>query len=333
MLLPALLTADLHLTASPKDEYRWRLFDYLVDQCRAEQVKTMVILGDLTDSKDYHPSSLTNRIVREISRLSAVVDRVIILMGNHDYLRAGHAYFEFLSYLPKVEFVAESTDYVLDDGPAAIFLPHTKTPNKDWEGLDLTHYNYAFIHQTVGGAIASNGMAMTDEGVPKIVGPKVYSGDIHVPQVIREVEYVGSPYHVHFGDRFKPRLVLLDRRNRAVDLHFASVERTSIQVAGLRDLKRLELRPGDQVKLTVNLAPAEKHEWARIKREALKWLEAAEVEVHGINLVVEAANASTKALGASAPRITATDEEVVERFVRNDELGGDALEMGRELLK
>lgn len=333
MLLPILLVADLHLTANPEHEYRWRLFDFLEDQCHAEQVKTLVILGDLTDAKDYHPASLTNRVVEQIMRLRKVVPEIFILQGNHDYLKAGESYFDFLSYLPGVYFASELTLSELDDGPAVAMLPHTKNPAKDWAGLDLSHYNYVFIHQTISGAVASNGQVMEGEQLPDLsTWGKIYSGDIHVPQVIGPVEYVGSPYHVHFGDRFRPRAVLLDRRNRPVDLHHDNISRVAVTVRGMDDLREMDWRSGDHAKITVLVDPADVHDWKVIRRNIAAYLEEAKVLVHDIKLRVVDTGAR---LEDAAPRRGAvlSDDQLVERWVRNEDLGGDALDMGLEFIK
>jgi hypothetical protein len=296
----------------------------------------LCILGDLTDSKDYHPSSLTNRIVEQITRFSSQGIRVIILMGNHDYLRAGHAYFDFLNRLPNVTFVSKPWEDMLDNGAACLWLPHTKTPTKDWEGIDTTHFNYVFMHQTVGGAIASNGMEMADEGVPDMTAwGKVYSGDIHVPQVIKGVEYVGSPYHVHFGDNFKPRVLLLDRRGRPVDFHFESPRRLSLKADGVAWVKNQRFKPGDQVKLEVMLHPGDKHQWLAIRREILEHLKHEMVELHDISMRIQPHTGGVSGIGAttSEEAVRLTDEQAVERFVRWEDLGGEVLDMGLEFIK
>jgi hypothetical protein len=299
----------------------------------------LLFLGDLTDAKDYHSSSLVNGVVAGIQRLRTLVPSIRILMGNHDYLRRDHAYFAFLSAIPGVRFITRPWDDMgeTSDGPACMFLPHTRTPSKDWATLDLeTHFTYVFMHQTVGGSVASNGMKMEDEGVPEIKGPKVYSGDIHVPQVIKGVEYVGSPYHVHFGDDFKPRCLLLDKRNRPVDLSTVGVfpRRVKVKVETLRQLKQLKdkLERGDHVKLHITLDAADAHDWARIKREAMSWLDGVGAEVHGIGLEVRASAASIADLSAPKPKWF-SDDEVVEQFVRAEDLGADVLEAGLRAMK
>ena len=333
MRLPALLLSDLHLTANPADEYRWSIFKWVLETIALEDIQTVCILGDLTDAKDYHPAALTNRLVQSLVSISWLGVRVIVLQGNHDYLKRGEAYFRFLSELPNITYVAEPwTDD--SEGPLCIFLPHTKTPAKDWEGWDFSHFDYAFMHQTVGGAVASNGQRMEDEGVPVPKGPKVFSGDIHVPQAVRGVEYVGSPYHVHFGDRFKPRCVLIDRRNRLDDLHFRTISRFATTISKTSELKALALKPGDQVKITVQLPEADVGAWAGVRREVIEAVAATGAELHGLKLAISRQDRRSAARQGdrSAPRVL-SDPDAILQFVEKYELGPDALELGLELLR
>lgn len=292
----------------------------------------MIITGDLTDRKDYHPAVLTNRIVKEVLTLRAAVDEVIILMGNHDYLLEGHSYFSFLSSYAGVHFVTKPTEFMLDGGPSAYFLPHTKTPAKTWAGMDFSHYDLLFMHQTVTGSVASNGQVMDGEEMPPLNAGRVFSGDIHVPQKIGPVEYIGSPYHVHFGDRFKPRCLLIDRKLRQHDLHFETISRIAITAQGVDDLRRLKLRPGDQVKVKVKLAEAEAPEWSARRRAIADYLRRQEVELHGIELEVEKSARVLRRLlpGQASRKVSAPD--AVLGFVERNALGADAADAGLEIL-
>lgn len=332
MMLPVLIAADLHLTASPSDAYRWSILDWMWEQIEVEGLKTILILGDLTDAKDYHPSELANKLVAGVSRLASKC-KVVILLGNHDYLKKGQGFFSFLNCIPNVQFITEPTED-LEPGISCMLLPHTRTPAKDWAGMDFgQHYQYVFMHQTVGGAVASNGQEMNGEDVPPFPpGPKVMSGDIHVPQIIKGVEYIGSPYHVHFGDDFAPRCVLIDRRYKHHDLTFKTPRRVSLKLSSLKELKRrvTALDPGDMVKLTLELPRSEIVGWSALRREARLVLDQAELKVESLRLSIAR---SERRLDVKPDRRVLSDEQVIERFVLRDELGADALELGLELLQ
>lgn len=338
MQLPALIVSDLHLVASPSTEYRWGLFPWLATTIREERAKTLLILGDLTDSKDFHPSELVNRIVLSITDLQRDCPGLVIriLTGNHDWLKDSQEYFRFLNVLGGVTFITDPWECPDVKGPSAMFLPYTKTPLKDWSGMDFSHYDYLFMHQTVRGAISSNGQEMEGEELPKLNAAKVYSGDIHVPQIVKTemgtVEYVGSPYHVHFGDNFKPRAVLLEKGGRAVDLHFKTIKRVAVKAEGIDDLVKglLFTKKGDHIKVTLKLAEADKHEWPRIRREVTEILRASECEVHGLKLEVVRGGAR---LTADAPTSRQfSPEQSVLRFVERESLTPDAFDVAMEIV-
>jgi DNA repair exonuclease SbcCD nuclease subunit len=337
MRLPALLITDLHLVESPSTEYRWGLFPWLHETIKEEKVKTLCILGDLTDAKDNHSAALTNRVAKEIRALGELC-RVLVLTGNHDWLKDGQEFFRFLGMLPNVSFITDPWEDEDVEGPSAYFLPYSKNPAKDWAGLDFSHYEHLFMHQTVKGAVSSNGQLMDGEPLPPLNAAKVWSGDIHVPQVITTdlgtVEYVGSPYQVHFGDNFKPRAVLIEKNGNYVDLHFKTVGRRSIRVKSLEELEEVLVdttRPKDQAKVTIQLAESEKHEWSRIRRAALAMLTEFAIDVHGIALDVQRSSRRIDNEEAAKPRLNPSDS--VFRFVRDEELTGDALDIALEVIE
>lgn len=334
MQYPTLLISDLHLTAQVVTDYRWTLFEWLVKTCREEKVKTLMILGDLTDAKDNHSAELVNRLVFNIVKLLRELPglEIKILVGNHDWLKQGEEYFRFLNNIDRVQYITRPSEDPDPTGPSAFYLPYSKSPAKDWKDLDFTHYDYLFMHQTVTGAKSSNGQEMEGDVLPPLNAGKVYSGDIHVPQIIGDVEYVGSPYHVHFGDAFKPRCVLLERGGRPVNLYFETISRVTVQVKSMRELKKLNLREGDQVKLRIELTEAEKHDWSRMRRLAVEWLKAAKVEVCGVELIVDKSDRRlVDGPQAATPEFSPT--ESVERFVEAEELGGEALLTALEILE
>ena len=332
MRLPCVIASDLHLTASPADEYRWQLFPWLAKECKAENARTLLLLGDLTDAKDYHSAELVNRIVLNVTLLTTAVERVVILMGNHDYLRAGHMYFEFLARLPGVEVVTTPTEDI--DGELAMFLPFTRTPATDWHEQDFSHYAYVFMHQTVKGSVASNGQRMEGEalnGTLALAG-KVYSGDIHVPQVIGEVEYVGSPYHVHFGDAFEPRCVVIDNDRRAFDLHYPAPRRLMLNATSQEDLQTalLVAEPGDQVKARIVLPEADKHRWRQIAKEVREFAGRGTDPINLVSLELRVAKERKRAvIGERTRGLTVAD--AVYRYCDDNALGGDVLDVGLEL--
>lgn len=333
MKLPALLASDLHLTSNPADEYRWELFPWLTEQIRRAGAKTLVLCGDLTDAKDYHPSELVNRTVKVIDQMSALCD-VMIIRGNHDYLRDGHMFFEFLNALPHVNVITKPCDDgVTDpDGALTLYLPHTKTPMKDWSGFDFSNFAYVFMHQTAPGSLAGNGQAMGGEEMPLLnAAGKVFSGDIHVPQKVGPIEYIGSPYHVHFGDNFQTRVIEIDRSGKQFDLHFPSIRKVMLDVTSLDDFVEASRGLGakDQVKVRVSLPESEKHYWRAVK--ATIEHAGADFDLRSVELRVQ--KSDQRAQAGDRPVALFDPIECVYSYVDGQGLGHELLEAALECME
>lgn len=287
-----LVTSDLHLTDKDIDSYRWGLFPWLKEQLVTHQVEYMLILGDITDAKDKHSAQLTNRIVESITSLTDTpVKQVICLRGNHDYIDQQTPFFKFLSNIPKVRFVIAPwflKERLKTGMKELLFLPNSRNPLEDW-GSELKLFNvqdYIFMHQTVGGSLSENGTPL--EGVSAALfdhlDGMVISGDVHVPQLVAggKVMYVGSPYHVHFGDSFIPRVLLVNDDDEFIDLHYPTVRRHTLDIHTAADLERLNLPSADQVKIRITLDDV--LEWDKVKVGVLEWCKSKGVVVHECTL-------------------------------------------------
>lgn len=329
---PFLITSDLHLTANPNDNYRWSLFPWLVGQGKKYNVDTLLILGDLTDAKDYHSSVLVNKIVSIFSQLSLNFKKIIILMGNHDYLKDSHAYFSFLREIGNVEFLTQPESF-----HNSLFLPYTKDIPNDWKDLDFSEYDYVFMHQTVKGALASNGQEMDGElqaefkRTPK---RRIYSGDIHVPQDIGNIRYVGSPYHVHFGDNFNPRVLLVDENHKEHELYFPSIKRVSIKAESLEEVleKLAILHTEDQVKVKLTLTESEAQDWHKQKQLIIEKCKKLGVRLFGVELK-RVATKKIKLLQTHKISSAKSPNEALVQYVEQEDLGSDILNAGLEIMK
>src|SRR5713226_9416852 len=113
-----LISADLHLSDRPRDEYRWGLFGWLAKMQAKHDVTATMFLGDITQDKDKHSATLVNRLVDELIGLKPPI---YILRGNHDGIDPANPYFRFLSTIEGVQFIVEPT---VIDGVA--FIPHCR---------------------------------------------------------------------------------------------------------------------------------------------------------------------------------------------------------------
>lgn len=309
--MTALLTSDVHMTASARDSYRWGLFDWLLEQAVKLKVHVLIINGDLTDAKDRHPASLADRLVRALAALGQVC-QVVVLKGNHDYIDPLTPFFGFVELLPGVVFATEPVALdcrMADREVPVLFLPSTANPEEDWAHLTfLSDYDYIFCHQTFSGAVRDNG-TKSEEGASVSLFDgftgKVYSGDIHVPQRVGLVEYIGSPYRIDFGDSYTPRVIHIDAAGRTHNLHFPCPQKHLVEVSAENDVVhtmdgRVPNR-GDQIKVRVTLKRADVVRWPEVRKNIQAHAEEHGYELFGPELRI-APEASVKAPGNAPQR-------------------------------
>lgn len=263
-----LITGDLHWTDNPRDEYRHQFRKWLWKYIRDHKIDHLVILGDLTESKDEHKAELVNRIVNHIYQLSKVC-RITILRGNHDYASdSDNPFFEFLKHLQgEVTWINKPT---IQDG--FWFLPHTTNYKRDWAGLVLTEPGIIFTHNTFQGADIGG---RTIEGIPTdIFGKaKVISGDIHVPQEFDDITYVGAPYTIDFGDVYDPR-VLLIRPGTRLSIPVPGPQKTLIEAPWNPDISKIigdGIWKGDMLKIRIKIKVGDYDRWPEMQEKIRTW--------------------------------------------------------------
>ena len=334
----ALLISDTHYTDVPRDAYRWKLFDWLRTAIQEHDVRDLFILGDLCEAKDRHSGRLVNRLVDELVATfkRTNLHKIHILRGNHDSLDPNLAYFRFLRNFPSIEFI--ETPFTCEyAGREVTMLPHTTDPKKAWDGVEFHTADYILMHATVKGAVSETGMAL--DGIPAGLlntarQAKIYSGDVHVPQKVHvgnvDVEYVGSPYPIRFGDHFKPRAVLLENWRKAVSLPINIIQRLSLTVTAAD--KKIDLgivNQGDQIKVRIKLSPSEYGDWNECKRRVLDACVAAGVEVCGLEL--ERVENKIK-LKTPTHTSTRTPQQTLTEFCIKNKVGREVGTIGTDLL-
>lgn len=336
MKTSGIITADVHLTDNARDEQRWGLIPWLADQAINHDCTWLGILGDGTEAKDRHSAKLVNRLVAQLSQAAAHVD-VYWLYGNHDGLDPANPFFHFINAIEGVTFITEP---LLVHEADAWFLPCTNDWEKDWAGV-LPKVNAAsrvFTHQTYVGALRENG-TKSDRGVPPAVFKdfkgKVWSGDIHTRQRIgKNIEYVGAPYRIDFGDTYNPRVVLLPAHGQGhEDLIFPCPSKDVLTLTGTDMRSRLseqEYGKGDQVKVRVVLKRAEYVEWPKYKKMIEAWAQEQGVDLYGPT--IEPAD-ETKAEGVLPGAADIDPITVMERQGRKRSIDADLMAIGLSILE
>lgn len=298
----------------------------------------VLILGDLTTSKDFHPSRLVNQIVSEIAAIAAICP-LGILMGNHDYLNEGWPFFEFVNHIPNVEWIGSAREgrslkhdklraIFVDD----LFLPHTRNYAADWAAFikaGFKGYRNIFAHNTFSGADAGHGKAL--EGIPTSIFPKnaqIISGDVHIPQSFGQITYVGAQYLINFGDDYAPRMIMLeDRAIKSISLKSWPQKRL-ITTSSIAKLPK-NLNPGDTVKVRMEMS--ELSDWPEQHQKILQW-----AQKHDLHLFRAEPTLLNKVVRKNI-RVKASDAlgvpEAIKQYGKRHNLDEKIISEGLELAK
>lgn len=320
-----LLFTDTHLDDNPDNEYRWGIFDSVRAAATEHRVRRIFNLGDMWDRKDRFSSYFVNRLLVEL-RFTAACAPLYILKGNHDTPLQGPAFFEFINgTFENVHYITEPTP--LDD---LMLLPHASRPLEAWRGIKFSYFRAAFLHVTVTGALSENGIELTGPKLPIFPrGLRLYSGDVHTPQTVKNLTYVGSPHPVKFGDRFPCRMLLLDDDYEIAQEIMLETLRKHVLYASTLDELREALagcREGDQVRMRFNLAPGQIDDWAEIEAEIPHLLKKAGVRAASTEVTVVG--------GATRDEVDLdiSPEAMLREFAAAEDIRPEMLDVGLKLL-
>jgi Calcineurin-like phosphoesterase len=334
--MPILISGDIHWSDDPRDAYRHEWVAWFLTQIKKHKADGVVLLGDYTEAKDRHSGWLVNKVVEHLHAMAQLCP-VIALLANHDYLGdPASATFGLVSRIEGLTWV--STPKAGKDLPAAfsmglapaLFLPYTADYKRDWDPwMDRGGFgNYApiFAHQTFTGALGESGRRM--EGVPVDIFPEdamVIAGDIHVPQKLGPVTYVGAPYSIDFGDQFAGRILKLEGR-KLTSVVYHGPQKLLLEIDDVSDLNKDATNGGDIVKVKVNIADREK--WAETKDAVMRWGEKQKVWVYSVVPVMQ--KAKQRVRGQVEAR---SDGELLGVFCKSRNLSESVAKTGRFLME
>ncbi len=338
--MTTLVTADLHISNTPRDSYRWTWLKKLPALLRKEKVELLIILGDLTEEKGLHSAELVNGLVDGLHQAAGVCP-LIILQGNHDGFSVTNPYFAFLRRIEGISWVGQPTPMRdLKNVPApvsrslgrAIFIPFSPNYGRDWTNINFKEYDRAFMHQTFTGAVSDSGFKL--EGIPLSYFPKnlqIISGDIHKPQTLGQVTYVGSPTTIDFGDNFEPRILLIESNGKLRSIPCTSPQKRLVEVKSIAELaKQHQLNAGDILKVRLEIAPDQHAEWPELATKVRAWGVNNGYLIHLVQPVVTILErSSAKAIKAKANK---TDEQLIKAYAKSRGLDERTEKTGLALL-
>jgi hypothetical protein len=210
-----------------------------------------------------------------------------------------------------------------------LFLPHTVDYEKDWKGIRFKDFKRIFAHNTFAGARAANGTAL--KGIPVTVFPPdamVIAGDVHGPQTVGPVTYVGAPYLVDFGDDYKPRVMLMrgrDYRSMVIE----GPQKWLIELKWPQFPRVPAAHRGDIVKIRVTIQTKHMAKWPEMRDRIYDWA----TEKKGYNVYMIQPVVAYKP-GAPVTAIEQlSDEKLLRAYTRVRDIDQQTIKVGLKLLK
>ena len=326
-----LLFTDPHLVDNPIDEYRWGMFNELTRIALQFKVSKIFCLGDLSDRKDRHSAVLVNRLVSTFSKLrSETGSEVKIISGNHEQPVTGPYFWEFLTKTG-IEYITKPKS---EDG--IYFFPFSKNPVEDWKDFSfISRVKAALMHQTGQGVRVEGDRLLAANNLPDFNGVPVFSGDVHRPQEVEGIFYIGTPYPIKFSETWDNRVVVIqnDDFTRPISVWLHSIKRAIIDITSSKELNKLPYKKGDQIKIRYTLSGKQLSSWHEEEETIKKWASNKEIFLASLEpkFTGDGVQASTNVEKLAFELMS--PDEVIKKFAADEKLSEDILEVGKTLLR
>lgn len=301
-----LATADWHLSDRPEHEYRWDIFDYIIKQAKDWRPSGIVIAGDITDKKDNHSNAFVVRLLDRFNELTMRTGcNISMIAGNHDAIGNGEPLIEAISRaLNGVKLYRTATMSIALRNFKVGFLPHGQPFNAEL----FAECRAVFMHEHYRGATTPEGHVIPG-GVKRPRRPskrtRMFAGDIHNPQKVGNVQYLGAPHPVRFGDDFVPGLWRIGPR-LAEFTPRDTVRFIQCRATTVKRLKTIDVKRGDRLRVHANMKRlATQEAFEAFADRAHRW-----AEERGIVIDIKATKTAV-AMPSSAPRVSEQDIEAV----------------------
>ena len=269
--------------------------------------------------------------------------KVVVLKGNHDYIDQNHPFFQFVDWHPNISYFG-GPGMIAVDGLRILMLPHIhgkwRTEWADWfDGDEWVQCEYIFIHQSIAGFRTFRGGNVIDVGMSQSVfhykktSARVLAGDIHLPQRVGRVEYVGAPYPVLYSDDFSPRIIhIQDGKESSIPV--PSIRKAKLRIHRPDELHTCNLERDDQIKVVLRLPKSQYVDWEESRKAILSFCKDKGVHLGGIE-VEEVVRTRLGAIeqGPESSNGAVSEEALMERFCNGrDDIDELTKNVGIELL-
>jgi hypothetical protein len=214
-----------------------------------------------------------------------------------------------------------------------LLLPFAANPAEHWAGLNLGGYDCIIMHQTVTGAVGEGGVLLTNENMPDLPQTAwIYSGDIHTPQEVGPLQYIGAPHPIKFGDDYPCRFLRLLDTTFEIDevIPLDPMRKHMVDIGNVQSLSGIKVRAGDQAKVRFRVGIDYMDQWP-VDRDIIKaWFKAQDVKLVSLEAIVESRRGSLDA--PERDHLPTDPREVFDAYCRANKVGDALTTLGRRFL-
>ena len=205
------LITDLHLDSYKNDDRIWNYYRQFYDNIffpylNKHNIKEILILGDVIDNRKSIDFKVLQTIKNEFfDKLNQY--QVNIILGNHDiYYKNTNEVSSIVNICKEYKNITvhvNPTELAIH-GLSFLLLPWINDENKSatMAAIERSESDYVCAHLEINGAKMTK-TRVCEKGLDKSIFSKfqsVWSGHFHHRNKQGNVEYIGNPYQMNFGD-------------------------------------------------------------------------------------------------------------------------------------
>lgn len=228
----AILIADIHFgVRAASEEWQQNISDYFykwfipfIKKLKNKKDYSLFVLGDVFDNRNAINIEVNNLAINVFNEIASIIP-IFIINGNHDLYRKtnkGVSSLKTFESIKNITVIQEPTllnlglqedstscakavaiPYLGDQSEEGKILIKNKTCDYAFMHTDIAHMKYDSIREITAGV-----------NVKSFKG-KIFSGHIHIRQEMKNVTYIGSPYHMNRSDIGNQKgIYILDFKNK-----------------------------------------------------------------------------------------------------------------------
>lgn len=215
------MTTDPHFGVSNNDKKRLKIVnDYYknffiptVSKLKGKD-DILIVLGDIFDHRSLLDIQVINDVIQTFEHLNEVFKEIYIICGNHDTYRKDTNEINSLKILNQkhlnLDIIYEKPKKLKIKNKDLWLIPWQVNSEEERKVLkEIGKSDYTFAHTSVIGAVYSGSRKVENgnEADSFYNFGKVYTGHIHTTQIIKNVNFIGSPFEITRNDKNNPKYI------------------------------------------------------------------------------------------------------------------------------